>query len=103
MNCPGCNAKPGSMHYGGCDVERCYSCGYQLISCSCKEELVHDNRMSWTGKWPGIAECEEFGLWAKMVPGKGWTPCDKDDEGASPDLNTLVSKYRWDRAKHKFV
>jgi len=35
--CHDCNIvnKEGNFHHLGCDVERCPSCGNQLISCGC--------------------------------------------------------------------
>lgn len=37
-DCPGgvcsdCNAGPGQPHHPGCDVERCPSCGGQMLGC----------------------------------------------------------------------
>lgn len=40
-----------------------------MISCDCRR-LPLDDRMSWTGLWPGFAECREFGWFAKLVPGR---------------------------------
>lgn len=34
--CHDCNAGLGQYHHGGCDAERCPSCGGQLISCDCE-------------------------------------------------------------------
>ena len=95
--CPDCDVKPGSRHKLGCDVERCYVCGDQFIGCNCDEaEIVHDDRLPWTGEWPGVAECREYGLWAKLVVNRGWVACGKDDPEASPDLNALCF-CRWDK------
>jgi len=33
----------GNLHHFGCDVERCPKCNGQLISCSCKKELIGVN------------------------------------------------------------
>jgi hypothetical protein len=58
-NCHDCAAKPGQIHQDGCDVERCSVCGFQRLSCSCKEG--HDKEFAkWTGHWPGSDICHEL-------------------------------------------
>jgi hypothetical protein len=101
-NCPDCDAVPGQLHRPGCDVERCPYCGRQMIACehshTAAERPPDDDRLPWTGRWPGEAECERLGWYAKLVPGRGWVPCTKDEPGAEPDLNRLLKKARWDRS-----
>ena len=47
-------------------------------------------RLPWTGVWPGVAECQEFGWYSKLVPGEGWKRVeDKNDKDATEDLNRL--------------
>ncbi len=106
--CGDCRAEPGAYHMPGCDVERC-GCrggGQQTISCEdCTDESYRANRLRWTGVWPGKLEAAHHGLFcrdeingkpatmAEMLgpprpPGAVWhVPCQKDDEGAKPDLN----------------
>lgn len=106
-NCHDCEAEPGEQHGDGCDVKRCATCGGQYISCNCtpEEQAAHDHLSKpWTGVWPGVAECEEFGWFSKFVPGEGWTSCAKDTPGAQADLNKLYTgDAKWDRDQQRFV
>jgi hypothetical protein len=89
--CPDCNAKVGKIHSMGCDVECCYVCGSQRLSCSCVTQV----RVVWSGQLPGELECSEYGFYEKMVAGQGWVPCEKEDAGAKPDLNRLHAETVW--------
>lgn len=99
--CPDCGAEPEEQHGNGCDVEQCPDCGHQLISCDCDEITMP--RLPWTGEWPGVMECREFGWYSKMVPGRGWIPCDKDDPEAHENLNRLHMGAVWSKEKGRFV
>ena len=104
-HCPDCGVGIGELHEPHCDIERCPACGCQLLSCDCfDDELEGLPRMPWTGEFPGCAECREYGLYARRVPGlRGWTPCDKDDEGATEDLNRLIIEGTWDSKRQRWV
>jgi hypothetical protein len=60
-------------------------------------------RLPWTGEWPGLLECREFGWYAKLVPGKGWQSCSKDDPQAHEDLNRLYYDAVWSPELGRFV
>jgi hypothetical protein len=106
--CPDCNVAPGGTHHGGCDVERCSTCGGQWISCGHEDHEPEEAR--WTGEWPGVAECRALNLYCRTLHADGtpataenpitsediqrggirWhVPCKKDDVGAHADLNRL--------------
>jgi len=111
--CPDCGAKPNEKHKPGCDVERCPHCGHQALMCLSDESgtlmaccdnmpVTDDELIPWTGRWPGMSECEEYGFWCKMVKGKGWVDCDKNDPEAELNLNRLYDCV-WNREDKKFV
>ena len=59
-------------------------------------------RLSWTGVWPGVAECVEFGWYSRMTAA-GWRSCDKAEPGATEDLNRLRTHAIWDADAGRFV
>lgn len=54
-DCHDCGVKPGQRHEEGCDCARCTSCGWQRLSCDCKDGEPD----IWTGLWAGQKECYE--------------------------------------------
>lgn len=84
-HCPDCGVGIGQAHIEGCDVARCLATGLQRLghapSCRCPQDV-------WTGRWPGEAECEEF----------GWTY-----GPGLPDLNRLLTTATWDPAAHRWI
>ncbi len=67
-------------------VARCIVCYGQYFSCECADanDAIAD---TWSGEWPGVAECRERGWYAVLRPGQGWVRASADTEGASEDLN----------------
>jgi hypothetical protein len=118
------------QHQEGCDVERCMVCGHQALGCHYEGDddrvwcatfgkLVPEQRGTWTGRWPGEVECEEFGWFARWtvcsgygfedIPDTGPTVvCGADHLHAHHDLNRLAlavakGELRWDPAAERFV
>lgn len=60
-------------------------------------------RMPWTGIWPGVVECEEYGFWSVLSKTKGWVSVSKETPGAGPDLNRLYKECVWDPEKQRMV
>lgn len=65
-------------------------------------------RMPWSGEYPGTAECREYGFWCVFgpemnPPRQGWVRVPVGTEGATEDLNRLVSTCRWDVDRQKWV
>ncbi len=109
--CGDCRVEPGTAHDSGCDIARCMKTGQQRIQCddcdhceSCTCEPCPDD--IWSGEWPGVAECREFGWWCYFGPDygeTGWIRCAADDPRATPDLSRLMVEARWDSATKRWV
>ena len=102
--CPGCDCDIGEIHDPVCDVARCRATGLQWQVCDhqAASAVPHD-RDAWTGRYPGEAECTEFGWFARLVPGEGWIECDAQTPGAQPDLNRLQADGRWDASAGRWT
>lgn len=64
-------------------------------------------RMVWTGLWPGVLECREYGFWClwgpdMIPPQRGWVPVPAGTPGATEDLNRLDTTI-WDSDKQKYI
>jgi hypothetical protein len=110
QTCHDCGANPGELHMRGCDVERCPTCGQQLISCG--HHPSEGRRLPWSGEWPGKAECREFGwyVWEEQDDSQpypchiAWHRCGPDHPRASEDLNRLYEgEAIWNRTLRRFT
>lgn len=118
-DCPDCGVPPETRHIEGCDVARCTVCGVQQLQCDGAEH-DHDETPPmemWTGIWPGVVECREFGWWGhwtETLPGFDrpitgeFIPCGPDHPDATEDLNRLafaaaLGWVHWDRERERFV
>lgn len=87
--CQDCSAAPGTYHSRGCDTQYCPICKGQRMCCDCP--VPDDERLPWTGIWPGKLEAAELGLWSRHGNG-GWTLCAADYPEASPALNEWAER-----------
>jgi hypothetical protein len=87
--CPDCGVEVGVYHHPECDVPRCVVCGGQRLMCMMLDQHPAEVPVRWTGTWPGVLECREFGLYVKqgVLP---WTKTTADDPDRTEDLNTLA-------------
>ena len=114
--CPDCAGRYGARHKEGCDVALCVGCGLQQLQCG---EHLDTPMQTWTGVWPGEAECREWGWWARWTivteyspdgrPDSGpLVPCPADHPDARTDLNRLAvaamrGEVAWSRGQERFV
>lgn len=76
----------------------------EMVKAYDAEADKYGGRLPWTGIWPGVLECQEFGWYSKRNPsGPGWVPCEPDDPQASEDLNRLRKEAVWSRKKGRFI
>lgn len=97
-NCPDCDVAPGTRHEDGCDVSRCPECGTQALQC---DDHGDAGQSTWTGLWPGEAECREWDWWTTVTHPDG-TP------EVTADLNRLGyaearGEIRWDKQTERFL
>ncbi len=129
--CPDCAVKPGQPHEKGCDVARCVCCGMQALMhgyagdhegppfCGVANKPIPTDQQVWTGVWPGVEECQEFGWYSHWTvvtkysrngePDSGPTVrCTADHPHAHEDLSRLgiagmTGELRWDRGRSRWV
>lgn len=105
--CPDCGVRVGKPHKSGCDVARCVLDGEQRLQHElfgwrgrCEDGCAPD---TWSGEWPGVQECEEWGWYSIFVPGQGWVIVPEGTPEATADLNRLHRDAQWDRETQKWV
>jgi Domain of unknown function (DUF6891) len=82
----------------------CLACGCEQSNGGEPWPPPLDDREVWTGEWPGVKECQEFGWYAKGNPdGPGHIPCGPHEPGAVPDLNRLRVDAEWGRQEKRYV
>ncbi|MFE2586007.1 hypothetical protein [Streptomyces sp. NPDC059378] len=89
-NCPDCHVTPDTLHHQGCDVARCARTGLQRLGCGHTSNACNTR---WTGRWPGEAECVEYGLVIDVG----------SDTEPLPDLNRLYALCDWDPNQQRMV
>ncbi|WP_424216957.1 YgjP-like metallopeptidase domain-containing protein (plasmid) [Streptomyces sp. BI20] len=97
--CPSCGAKPNTLHAAECMISWCAYTGRYRDDCDHPRATCVT---LWTGRRPGHAECEEYGLFYLFLGGR-FVPCNHDDPGAHPDLNRLRRLCGWSRTEQRMV
>ncbi|MEU7158537.1 YgjP-like metallopeptidase domain-containing protein [Streptomyces chrestomyceticus] len=96
--CSACSAAPGTLHADHCDIARCALTGRQRGTC----HPANVCNTIWTGQYPGVAECAEYGFYYRHGP-NGYEPCNADAPDAHHDLNRLYAECHWDIAAQRMV
>ncbi|MFE3182714.1 YgjP-like metallopeptidase domain-containing protein [Streptomyces violascens] len=96
--CPDCTTPPGALHADRCDIARCAITGFQRARC----HPGNTCNTVWTGQFPGIPECAEYGFYCRPTP-DGYEPCNADDPGAMHDFNRLYRECRWDLSTQRMT
>jgi hypothetical protein len=100
----GCGAAVGDQHDSVCDVARCRATGLQWARCDHRQDapVPHDRDVR-TGRWPGQADCERLGWYARLQSGTGWVACGPDEPGAPPVLNRRYTEATWDARAGQWI
>lgn len=97
--CPKCHARPGNLHTNWCGLAVCAFTGLQRSGCQHPSTIC---LTTWSGRWPGMEECEEYGFYYRPVDGRS-EPCNADDEDTEHDLNRLYAECVWDPAQPRMI
>ncbi len=73
LTCPDCAVPVGQPRHDECDVARCLATGRKRLICDLYTHgEQHDcGQDIWTGRGPGVAECEEYGWYHRSNRGPG--------------------------------
>lgn len=94
--CPDCSARPGEEHRGLCDVARCSVTGWQEVLCALPAGAHPPT--TWTGLWPGVLECREYGWFTEGAHGMTEDLNRLAKAAANGELVWSVRLQRWFRA-----
>lgn len=105
--CPSCHALIGELHSDSCTIAWCAALGLQRYAVcdtehGCRTDPLLDCRTTWSGLYPGFAECRELGWFAQLTP-HGWANAGPATPGAIEDLNRLITTCVWDRQQGRYV
>lgn len=89
-DCPDCRADVGHPHHDACDIARCLHTGLPRFGCEGDHDCGSD---AWTGEWPDVQACLEYGF-VVTYPGV---------HGVYPDTNRLYAEAHWDPARRRWV
>jgi hypothetical protein len=96
--CPDCGAPIGQRHNDGCDVERCPHCGWAALGCA-HFHPDDPRRGMWTGKWPGVDDCERLGLYVTIrtcpiLIACSPTACGTPTRSAGSGSSSLANRFK---------
>ncbi|ATM24711.1 hypothetical protein SMD44_p10212 (plasmid) [Streptomyces alboflavus] len=97
--CPRCHTAVGERHTATCDVALCRVTGHPRTHCG---HVTNSCNSTWTGQWPGHAECIEYGFYTRIGP-HGYEQCGPGTPDALPDLSRLRDECRWDVRTQRMV
>ena len=110
LTCPGCRVPIAEEHTEHCEHAVCLATGGPRAMCRLlgaqSGEEAHDDcgRDTWTGRYAGVAECEEYGWYVQdlTTQGDGLVRCDRDAPGAIPDIGRLRVEATWDAGARRW-
>ena len=119
-SCPFCEVQCGEYHRNLCELEQCPYCGFFCHNCGSNTgkcanidnalyPVPLDDRIPFTGEWPGANECRDWGWYAipqhdcEANPEKAWLACSPMAPKALPNYYRLSVDAEWSREDKRFV